>query len=54
MSEKCPICKEKLVKSKDTAHRREFLVCPKVDKDSFDCGEDVKHYRKSLHRLRRD
>lgn len=54
MSKICPTCGEKLVVSKDTAHGRKFLVCPKVDRDIFDNGEDVKHYRKSLHRLRRD
>lgn len=46
----CPVCKEKLVISKDTAHGRKFLVCPKMDRDSFST-EEVEHYRKSLSRI---
>jgi ssDNA-binding Zn-finger/Zn-ribbon topoisomerase 1 len=45
----CPVCKEKLVISKDIAHGRKFLVCPKMDKASF-TDEEVVHYRKSLKR----
>ena len=48
--EKCPVCDKNLVISKDTAHNRRFLVCPKMDKESFS-EEEVKHYRASLKRI---
>jgi ssDNA-binding Zn-finger/Zn-ribbon topoisomerase 1 len=48
--QKCPVCGEKLVVSKDAA-KGNFMVCSKVDKDSFDKAEDVEHYRKSLYKV---
>ena len=49
----CPVCGEKLVISKDHSHGRNFMVCPRMDKDSF-VTEEIEHYRKSLLKLKGD